>query len=320
MSQTATLASQAAAHAPAEPTVIDRFWGWARNPWGRPRFLVVITWTYMVWALAPVLVAMAFSFNDGRSRSVWQGFSLRWWTFDPGSIRNDPQYLSALEQSLRLAFGDMVIATVLGIALALGLTRWRGYGQKPANFLMLFPLVTPELVMATSLFLVFTQVSIVPFAFVKFGTTAQLVGQVTFSVSYVVVIVRSRLLSIGKEFEEAARDLGATSFQALRLALFPLLYPAMFAGAMIVFATSIDDFVVTQYMSGPANTTTIPMLIYGNARGGTTTPALNAIATVMVVLTLVSVALAFVGYRFLSRGQKGESTAGAMRDFGAFDL
>ena len=299
---------------------LARLAGWVRNPWGRPRFLVVVTWTYIVWALAPVLLAMAFSFNDGRSRSVWQGFSMRWWTTDPGSIRNDPQYLSALEQSLRLAAADMLIATPLGIALAIGLTRWRGYGRKPSNFLMLFPLVTPELVMATSLFLVFTQVSIVPFAWVNFGTTAQLVGQVTFSVSYVVVIVRSRLLSIGKEYEEAARDLGATPLQALRLALFPLLYPAMFAGAMIVFATSIDDFVVTQYMSGPANTTTIPMLIYGNARGGTTTPALNAIATVMVVLTLVSVLLAFLGYRFLSRGGKGGGTQGAMRDFGAFDL
>ncbi len=304
----------------AQGGTLARFWGWARNPWGKPRFLVVITWTYMVWALAPVLLAMAFSFNNGRSRSVWQGFSLQWWTSNAGSIKNDPQYLSALEQSLRLAAGDMLVSTPLGIALAIGLTRWRGYGQKPANFLMLFPLVTPELVMATSLFMVFTQITVEPFAAIHFGTTAQLVGQVTFSVSYVVVIVRSRLLSIGKEYEEAARDLGATPFGALRLALFPLLYPAMFAGAMIVFATSIDDFVVTQYMSGGSSSTTIPMLIYGNARGGTTTPALNAIATVMVVLTLVSVALAFIGYRFLGRGQSGGGTQGAMQDFGAFEL
>jgi spermidine/putrescine transport system permease protein len=308
----------AVSHSPATPRAspISRFWGWARNPWGQPRFLALITWLYMLWSLVPVLLAMLFSFNDGKSRSVWQGFSLRWWTFDPGSITNDPQYLNALEQSLKLAAFDMAISTPLGIALALGLTRWRGRGQKPANMLMLFPLVTPELVMAISLFLVFTQL----FTMVQLGTTAQIIGQVTFSVSYVVVIVRSRLLSIGKEYEEAARDLGASPFQALRLALFPLLYPAMFAGAMIVFATSIDDFVVTQYMSSSSSTQTIPMLIYGNARGGTATPALNAIATVLVVLSLVAITLAFVGYRLLSGAQKGASTESAMRDFGAFEL
>jgi spermidine/putrescine transport system permease protein len=273
-----------------------------RNPWGRPRFLVLGTWTYIVWALVPVAIAIMFSFNAGRSRSTWQGFSLRWWTGDPSlSIFHDPEYTHALFHSLELAALDMVIATPLGVLLALGLTRWRGRAAGAANSLMLIPLVTPEIVMAVSLLLVFTQLSIVPFSLVHLGTTAQVVGQVTFSLSYVVVIVRSRLASIGPEYEEAARDLGATPLAALRLVLLPMLLPAILASLLIVFALSIDDFVVTQYMSSNASTTTIPMFLYSNARGGTANPALNALATTLVVTTLLGVGLAFLVFTRLSR-------------------
>jgi spermidine/putrescine transport system permease protein len=273
-----------------------------RNPWGRPRFLVAATWIYIFWALLPVVIAMAFSFNDGRSRSVWQGFSIRWWWGDPSlSIFHDPDYTSALWHSLELAALDMLIATPLGVMLALGLARWRGRGSGVANGLMLVPLVTPEIVMAVSLLLVFTQLALVPFSLVHLGTPAQVIGQVTFSVSYVVVIVRSRLASIGPEYEDAARDLGATPAQALRLVLLPLLLPAILASMLIVFALSIDDFVVTQYMSSNASTTTIPMYLYSNARGGTTTPALNALATILVIVTLLGVGCAFLAFKLLSR-------------------
>jgi spermidine/putrescine transport system permease protein len=273
-----------------------------RNPWGQPRFLVATTWLYMLWALVPVAAAILFSFNSGKSRSVWQGFSIRWWWGDPvQSIFHDPDYTNALFHSLELAGLDMAIATPLGVLLAIGLSRWRGRGGGAANLLMLVPLVTPEIVMATSLLLVFTQLSIVPFSLVRLGTGAQLIGQVTFSLSYVVVIIRGRLASIGYEYEEAARDLGATPTQALRLVLLPLLLPAIVASTLIVFALSIDDFVVTQYMSSTAATTTIPMYLYSNARGGTTTPALNALATILVVVTLVGVGLAFLLFALLNR-------------------
>jgi spermidine/putrescine transport system permease protein len=272
------------------------------NPWGRPRFLVVVAWGYVVWALLPVAVAILFSFNAGRSRSVWQGFSMRWWTGDPTlSILHDPEYTHALTHSLALAGLDMLIATPLGVMLALGLARWRGRGSGAANGLMLVPLVTPEIVMAVSLLLVFTQVTIVPFSLVHLGTGAQVVGQVTFSLSYVVVIVRGRLASIGAHYEEAARDLGATTVGAVRLILLPLLAPAILASMLIVFALSIDDFVVTQYMSSNSATTTIPMYLYSNARGGATTPALNALATILVVVTLLGVGVAFLVYRMFNR-------------------
>ena len=272
------------------------------NPWGQPRFLVLVSWLYIAWALAPVVIAMAFSFNKGRSRSVWQGFSFRWWWGSPtGSIAHNPEYLHALGHSLELAALDMAIATPIGIMLALGLARWRGRGAGPANGLMLLPLVTPELVMAVSLLIVFTQLTIFPFSLIHLGTTAQIVGQVTFSISFVVVIVRGRLATIGDEYETAARDLGATQLQALRLVLLPLLVPAILASTLIVFALSIDDFVVTQYMSSNSGTTTIPMFLYSQARGGTTTPALNALATVLVVATLIGIASAYLILTIIGR-------------------
>jgi spermidine/putrescine transport system permease protein len=289
-----------------------------RNPWGKPRFLVASTWLYVAWALVPVVIAMLFSFNNGKSRSVWQGFSFRWWWGDPSlSIFHDPDYTHALWHSLQLAALDMVIATPLGVLLALGLARWRGRGSGFANSLMLLPLVTPELVMAVSLLVVFTQLAIIPFSLIHLGTPAQVVGQVTFSVSYVVVIVRARLASIGPEYEEAARDLGATPTAALRLVLLPLLLPAILASTLIVFALSIDDFVVTQYMSSTASTTTIPMFLYSNARGGTTTPALNALATVLVLTTLIGIGLAFIVYNAL--GQRSAGRTSALRDLSGLE-
>ena len=290
----------AAAAAPApRRSLVPRF---LRNPWGEPRFLVAVTWTYIAWALVPVVIAILFSFNAGKSRSVWQGFSTRWWWGDPSqSIFHDPQYTQALVHSLLLAGLDMLIATPLGVLLAVGLARWRGRGSGVANSLMLIPLVTPEIVMAVSLLVVFTQLALFPFNAIHLGTVAQVVGQVTFSLSYVVVIIRSRLASIGPQYEEAARDLGATSWAALRLVLLPLLMPAILASMLIVFALSIDDFVVTQYMSSTASTTTIPMYLYSNARGGTSTPALNALATILVSTTLLAIAIGYLVYTVLGR-------------------
>jgi spermidine/putrescine transport system permease protein len=250
----------------------------------------------------PVGIAVLFSFNAGKSRSVWQGFSLRWWWTSPtGSVFHDASYTQALVHSLVLAACDMGIATPLGVLLALGLARWRGRGFGTANGLMLIPLVMPEIVMAVSLFVVFTQLRVPPFEWINLGTVAQIVGQVTFSLSYVVIIIRGRLSSIGMQYEEAARDLGASAVQAIRLVLIPLLMPAILASTLIVFALSIDDFVVTQYMSSTSTTTTIPMYLYSNARGGTSTPALNALATILVVVTLIGVAVAYVLYTLLGR-------------------
>ena len=265
---------------------------WLRNPWGRPRALVLVTAFYILWSIVPVVVAVLFAFNNGRSRTTWQGFSLRWFTGANGSVFHDPALQSALKHTLILAVICVALCVPLGVLLALGLQRWRGHGSGTVNTLMLLPLVTPEIVMGVALLLLFLRV----FPGIGLGTPAQAIGQVTFTLSYVVVMVRGRLASIGPDYEEAAADLGAPPRDQLVRVLLPLLAPAIIASAAVAFALSIDDFVVTQYLSGDASTTTVSMLLYASARGAPT-PALNAIATVALVITLATLALAFFLYR-----------------------
>ena len=276
------------------------------NPWRQHRGLTVWTWVYIVWAIAPVVIAIAFSFNAGRSRSVWQGFSMRWWTGDPDlSLLHNEMLTSAIRQSLVLAAGTMLIATPIGIALALGLARWRGHGSGSANFLMLLPLVTPEIVLATGMFIVFVYL----YPWPEPGTWAQIVGHVTWSIPYVVVVLRGRIFGVGPELEEAAMDLGASPRQALRRVLLPVLSPAIFAAFMIVFALSIDDFVTSQFLSRGESTQTVPMLIYTTGRSAPN-PALNATATFMLVISLGAIGIAVTGMRALARKQ-GMGTQGA---------
>jgi spermidine/putrescine transport system permease protein len=288
---------------------VTRVLAWFTNPWGRPRFLALFAVVYMAWSIVPILVAVRFSFNEGRSRSTAQGWSTRWYWDEPDlSVWNDPTLREALFQSLKLASLAMAIAVPLGIALALSLTRWRSRGAGTARFVSVFPLITPEIVLGTALFLTFIHL----FRFVELGTTAQLLGHVTFSISFVVIVVRGRLLSIGREYEEAAQDLGASPIQAVRLVLLPLLFPAIFASFMIVFAISIDDFVISQFLSADASTETIPVKIYANARGAPT-PALNALASVMLFATLIAVMFAMAAFRVAQRA-RGERAA-AIEDF-----
>ena len=274
----------------------------------RIRVLPAVTWIYVAWSLLPVLLAIRFAFNQGRSRTSSQGFSLRWFWTDPTlSVRNDPTLWAALQHSLVLAGLAMLIATPLGTALAIGLQRWRGPLATSVNTVLLLPLVTPELVFAVGLFLLFTTA----FKFIGLGTTAQIIGHVTFSVSFVVVIVRGRLQTIGADVEEAAADLGAPPWDVLRRVVLPLLTPAIVASLLIVFALSIDDFVVSQYLASGADTTTVPMRIYAQARAAPT-PALNALASLMLAVSLLALGLAYATLRLMTRGERRSGSQSAL--------
>ena len=270
---------------------------WLANAWGKPRFLLLFTLAYFAWSLVPILVAIRFSFNEGRSRSTAQGWSTRWYWSDPDlSVRNDPDLIGALSQSLTLAAIAVAVTVPLGVALAVGLTRWRGRVATASRFGSMIPLVTPEIVMGVALLLVFVHV----FGFIPLGTEAQAIGHVTFSLAFVLINVRGRLLSIGPEYEEAARDLGASPLQSLRLALLPLLVPAVVASAIIVFAISMDDFVVSAYLSAGAATDTVPVRIYSTGRTAPT-PALNALASLTLGVTVVIALVLFVVWRLVRR-------------------
>ena len=278
---------------------------WLRNPWGRPRFLPLVTALYIFWSVIPVVIAILFAFNDSRSRTSWEGFSMRWFYGDETlSVWHDPALQGALKHTLLLAVLCVAIAVPLGVTLALGLQRWRGRGSGSINVLMLLPLVTPEIVMGVALLLLFLQI----FNQIGLGTTAQSIGQITFTLSYVVVMVRGRLVSIGPEYEEAAADLGAPPHDVLFRVLLPLLSPAILASAAVVFALSIDDFVVTQYLAGDADTTTVSMLLYASARGAPT-PALNALATIALFITLGTLTLVYFVYRRFAGGEDATAVA-----------
>jgi spermidine/putrescine transport system permease protein len=210
----------------------------------------------------------------------------------------------------------MVIATPIGVAMSLGLARWSGRTSSGVNFLMLLPLVTPEVVLAAGLLLVFAHL----YRFggtTLFGTPAQLMGHVTWCIPYVVVVIRGRLFGMGPEYEEAAMDLGANPMQAIRRVVLPMLFPAIFVSFMIVFALSIDDFVTSQFLFRNESTITIPMLIYGTGRTGSN-PSLNAVATVMLTMSIsaIGIAVAVLGVVARRRG----TTSSAAKELVRFEL
>jgi spermidine/putrescine transport system permease protein len=268
------------------------------NPWGRPRFLWVMAVAFVVWSLAPIVLAVLFSFNPGRSISALQGFSLRWYVGDPlESVWHDPALRRAITQSLVLSVGTVLITVPLGLGFALGMHRWRGRGSGTLDFVMMFSFVAPELVIAVALFLLFTNL----FASVGLGTLAQLGGLVVLSLSFVVVVIRTRLLSLGREYEEAAMDLGASPAQAIRWVVVPLLMPAILACAAMLFIYTLDDFVIANQLSRDVATETISMKIW--AARGTPTPVVNALGSLMLLASLVTASLAYALHRRLTRGQ-----------------
>jgi len=286
--------------------------GWLRDPWRKPRFMQAVTWGYIAWSILPVLIAIVFSFNAGRSRSAWQGFSLRWWYQDAfDSVWHDPALRSAMFQTFRLSLITMLIAVPLGTAFAIGIDRWRGRPAATANFFMLFSFVMPEIILGVSLFLLFSNLLE---GAVRLGTTAQLLGLITFQISYPFIIVRARLLSIGSEYEESAMDLGASPTQGLRRVLLPLLAPAILASAALVFADTVDDFVTVRYLSGPASSEPLSVKIYSAARSSPT-PAVNAAATVMLVTTMTAIAVAWFLYRRITRNRGEAISSAGLADF-----
>ena len=265
--------------------------------------LATITVIYLLWALVPVAITVLFSFNAGRSRSTWQGFSLRWYTWDPtGSVLNDESIRNALTHTVLLAVLATLITVPLGVLFALALDRWRGRIPSGANFLALITFVIPEIALAIGLLFMVTYLA-TPFGL---GTWAQVIGLVTFQLAYPIVICRARLLTIGAHYEEAARDLGASAIGAVRRIILPMLFPAILVSAILVFADVLDDFVIVRYLSSDASTETTSMRIYQTARAAPT-PALNAMATIILVVSTLVIILGWLAYRRWSKRQ-GDTT------------
>ena len=158
-----------------------------RNPWGHPWFLEGFTWLYLIWSIVPIALAVLFSFNNGKSQSVWQGFSMRWYYSDPvNSVLHDEQLRLAVIQTLRLSAYTTLIAVPLGVAFALGINRWRSYTGASFNFVMILSFVIPELIFGVAMFFVFTSL----FSSVGLGTMAETLALVTWNVSWPAITSR----------------------------------------------------------------------------------------------------------------------------------
>jgi spermidine/putrescine transport system permease protein len=301
---TATRSAQASSVPAAAAPARSRRLLPGRSPWGHPWFLEGFTWLYLLWSLAPIVIAVLFSFNNGRSQSAWQGFSWRWYFTDhTNSVLHNPQLHAAVLQTVRLSVLTTLIAVPLGVAFALGLSRWRGGLPATFNFVMLLSYVIPELIFGVSMFFVFTTL----FTSVHLGTVAEVLGLVTWNLSWPAIIVGARLATLGRQYEEAAADLGANQFQVIRRVMLPLLAPAIFASAVLVFSGVIDDFVIVDLLSSSAGNTPMSVIIYTTQHGGNGGPALNALGSIMLAMSLIIVIVGYIGYRLLSRGEKGSS-------------
>ena len=234
----------------------------------------------LLYLLLPILVIIVFSFNDprGRFNFIWQKFSLDAWT-DPFGV---PGLGDAFLTSLEIAALSTIGATILGTITALALVRYEFTGRAPINFFIFIPLATPEVVLGAALLSMFLNF------FVALGFGTILIAHIMFNLSFVVITVRSRLIGFDRSLEEAARDLGATPFQTFRLVTLPLIMPGVLAAALLAFALSIDDFVITNFNSG--STVTFPIFIWGAARVAVP-PQIYVVASLIFLFTLATMLL-----------------------------
>jgi spermidine/putrescine transport system permease protein len=244
-------------------------------------------WAVLVYVFlyAPIVVVVVLAFNGGRQVLNWEGFSTRWF----GEALRDPTITEPFRNSLLVAAGNAVVACVLGTLLALALPRMPRLLRTPLDALVYMTLVTPEIVFGISALIFFVQAGI------PLGLKTILVSHVVFNASVVALIVRARFVGMGQSFEEASYDLGAGPLATFRQVTLPRLAPAIFAGGLLAFTFSFDDFITSFFVSG-AGTTTLPLRIFSSLRFGVS-PVINATAVMILALTLVSIVAAYLVLR-----------------------
>jgi len=258
-------------------SVPARVWAWLRH-----KALPIYAGLAVAYMLIPIVVVAVFSLGDTPKDKLTftldDGFTLEYWE----SMFSIPELNEALFTSIKLAALATLIATAIGTAMAIALVRHRFHGRRVANLLIVIPMATPEVVIGASLLSMFIYASF------ALGFTTLVIAHVMFCISFVVVVVRSRLIGFNRNLEEAAADLGATPFQTFRLVTLPLILPGVIAAAMLAFALSIDDFVISNFNSG--TTVTFPLYVYGVSLRGIPVQV-NALATLLFLVAAVAAAL-----------------------------
>jgi spermidine/putrescine transport system permease protein len=250
--------------------------------WLRRNALMIYAAVAVAYMLVPIVVIAVFSFGetprDRLNFSLDGGFTFEYWqhAFSLAEL-ND-----AMLVSLELAALTTLIATAIGTLMAMALVRYQFSGRRGANLLIVLPMATPEIVIGAALLSMFVVWG------VALGFTTLLIAHVMFSISFVVVVVRSRLIGFDRSIEEAAADLGATPLQTFRHVTLPLLAPGIMAGALLAFALSVDDFVISNFNSG--TTVTFPLYVWGAALRGIPIQV-NVLATILFVVTVAAIAI-----------------------------
>jgi spermidine/putrescine transport system permease protein len=226
----------------------------------------------------PLTIVVAYSFNDSRLNAEWVGFTWHWY----GVLLHDGDMLIAAGNSLLIALTASLASTLLGTMAGIAIHR---YNLKLLNFMVLAPVAMPEILLGVSLLLFFIQV-----LNLTLGMLSIVLAHITFSIGFVAVIVRAQLTSIDESLFEAARDLGASPWETFRYVTFPLILPAVIAGGLMAFTLSLDDFVVTFFTAG-VGVQTLPLRIYSMIKIAVT-PEVNAVSTLLMLLTLSMIVLA----------------------------
>lgn len=267
--------------------VLAPAWAWLRR-----NALPIYAALAVAYMLVPIVVIAIFSFGDTPKDKLTfgldHGFTTEYWS----SAFSLPELNDALLTSLRLAALSTAISTAIGTLMAIALVRHRFHGRRAANLLIVIPMATPEVVIGAALLSMFVYYSVLP------GFNTLLFAHVMFSISFVVVVVRSRLIGFDRHLEEAAADLGATPLATFRTVTLPLLAPGIMAAALLAFALSIDDFVISNFNAG--TTETFPLYVYGVSLRGVPVQV-NALATMIFLVTVIAVALVLIQQRRAER-------------------
>ncbi|KMM76371.1 ABC transporter permease subunit [Xanthomonas protegens] len=259
----------------------------------------VLRWTVLGAGFAflylPILLLMVYSFNASKLATVWAGFSTKWY----GELLRDRQILQAAWISLKVAFWTATASMVLGTLAAMAMTRFRRFPSKSLfGALVTAPLVMPEVIIGLSIMMMLVSMGGV-LGIPPKGVMAIWAAHVTFTLSFVTVVVSSRLQELDRSLEEAAMDLGANRLKVFFLITVPIIAPALVSGWLLAFTLSLDDVVIANFVAGP-DSTTLPMTVFSSVRMGLK-PKINALATLMVLA--VSIA-AVVGWWLMARSEK----------------
>jgi spermidine/putrescine transport system permease protein len=243
-----------------------------RSPWLWLAGLFAYAFLY-----APLVIVVAYSFNDSRLNAEWVGFTLSWYA----KLFGNEKMLKAAWNSLVIGLTASAVSTVLGTMAGYAMYR---YKMRLLPVLVLAPIAIPEILMGVSLLIFFVMLNI------TLGMVSIVLSHIAFCIGFVAIVVRSRLAGMDESLTEAARDLGATPWQAFRLVTLPLIMPGVVAGALMAFTLSIDDFVITFFTAG-VGSSTLPLQIYTMVKIAVT-PEVNAVSTLLMLLTLALILIA----------------------------